>query len=284
MADNKLFKELEIGFRELFRIVIPGAYFVSLAQVIATDSEFSKLIIQNTASGLAATFFLGLICYALRPHERWFPYFLYFEKQRSALNDEIARITGLSPQTDNVGVYKYFLETEVAEFSDRIHYFSSFYYMLIELSLLSAAGAYFMMASALFHSVVPLHRRTAVTGVVLISIAGAIQLCALFPLTSVRTHLTRILLFVEGFIGIVGIAWLTVMSLCNRVFLVSFRAAGWTALLLVITAYLFWRLADKHWKQIIGEQIALVNVRAGELIKSAETYTRKQPSEPTGSK
>ena len=93
MGEQRLFKELELGFRELFRILIPGAFVVSLAQALFPCAQFTQTITKSTASGLAATFFCGLVGYALRAHERWFPYFLQFEKKRAELNTEIARIT-----------------------------------------------------------------------------------------------------------------------------------------------------------------------------------------------
>jgi hypothetical protein len=58
MAEEKLFKELEIGFREIFRILIPGAYFLGLAKVIAPDSSFTNMMTNSTASGLVAIFFM----------------------------------------------------------------------------------------------------------------------------------------------------------------------------------------------------------------------------------
>lgn len=274
MADEKLFKELEIGFREIFRIIIPGAYFLSLTQVVASHLPFSKLITTSTAAGLAATFFLGLIGYALRAHERWFPYFRAFEVQRASLNNEIARITELSNSEDNVSVYKYFLETGAAEFSDRIHYFSSFYYMLIELSLFSGAAAYFMITSSFFDRLRDINKAFAYTAVVLVGLACVIQLGALFFLTSVRTLRSRMVLYCDFGLSVAAIVCLVIGGVCSNIAGAAFRAIGWTPLLLLILCYLFWRLGEKHWQQIVGEQLVLVNVKADKLREAATKYVR----------
>jgi hypothetical protein len=50
------------------------------------------------------------------------------------------------------------------------------------------------------------------------------------------------------------------------------RSVGVAPPLLCLLCYLFWRLGDKHWKQIIGEQIVLINVRSAELIQCATNY------------
>ena len=107
MAEPRLFKELELGFRELFRILIPGAFVVTLAQFVAPKAPITQAMTASAASGLATTFFCGLACYALRIHERWFPFFLQFENKRAALNEEIARITARKSAKDNVDIYKY---------------------------------------------------------------------------------------------------------------------------------------------------------------------------------
>ena len=273
MAEEKLFKELELGFRELFRILIPGAYALVLTQVIDPTSSFSQAIAKNTASGLAATFFLGLIGYALRTHERWFPYFVYFEQQRASLNAEIARITGLSEASDNVATYKYFLETDAEDVNDRIHYFSSFYYMLVELSLLSASGAYFLTAKFLFKATIEVSPRLAFLSMEFIMVACAIQIVVLFPLGSVRTTRTRMFI---GLAVVLGLLALFVMIIGGWGSVLSFRFAfgkiGWTPLILMLLGYLFWRLGEKHWRQIVSEQIVLVNARAPKLIEAARKF------------
>lgn len=92
MAAAKDLSDLDLGIRELFRIVIPGAYAVLLILLLAPESSAAKFASRNAGLGIGASFFLGLLGYALRPHERWAPYFLHFESYRVKLNDEITRI------------------------------------------------------------------------------------------------------------------------------------------------------------------------------------------------
>ena len=168
MADaRKALSELELGIRELFRIVVPGVYGTLLIVLLAPESELAKFIGKSIGAGLGSSFFLGLFGYALRPHERWAPYFLTFEKHRIKLNDEIIRVVAASPAVpevevalvpiqhqspDHVALYKVFLECKAVDVKDRIHYFSSFYYMLVELSFFSWVAAFWVTAAYLLKS------------------------------------------------------------------------------------------------------------------------------------
>jgi hypothetical protein len=280
MAEQKFFKELELGFRELFRILIPGAYAVSLAQVVAPDSAFSQALTRSTASGLAATFFLGLIGYSLRVHERWFPYFWCFERQRAVLNAEIARIAAISGETDNVGFYKYFLETSADDVGDRIHYFSSFYYMLAELSLFSGVAAYAIAARFLFEVTAGVNRTGVGLAGCFIALACIIQLVVLFPLSGIRTKRTRFAVVAGPLLTILALLTMLVPAVWKGALSIQCLTAGigYLPLILCIISYLFWRLGDKHWKQIVGEQVILVNNRATKLIEASKRYDQTSPS------
>lgn len=161
--EKKIFSDVELGIRELFRIIVPGAYGVILILLFAPQSSAATFVGRSLGFGVSSSFFLGLFGYALRPHERWAPYFLHFEKYRVQLNEEITRILTTAPvvrevenvlpparnvheSRDHVALYKLFLESKAADLRDRVHYFSSFYYMLIELSLFSWLVAFWITA------------------------------------------------------------------------------------------------------------------------------------------
>ena len=199
---------------------------------------------------------------------------MQFENKRAALNEEIARITARKSAKDNVDIYKYFLETRAEEMSDRIHYFTSFYYMLIELSFLSSLGAYVIVFGCIYQmakDVSPTSDRLGIDAVLFVIV---VQLVVLFPLNSVRTLRTRIVLFC---LPVATIAALLIPTLATyNAGVLSFNgllsAVGITPFALLVLSYLFWRLGDKHWKQIIDEQIVLVNAKGNELTEVAKTY------------
>jgi hypothetical protein len=281
MAEQKLFKDLELGVRELFRILIPGAYVVSVAELLYPTVPSILALTTSTAAGLSAAFFIGLTGYALRAHERWFPYFFYFEQQRARLNSEIARVTGESPTKDHVGSYKFFLETKTQGLSDRIHYFTSFYYMLVELSLFSALFAYFNLARALIKLARPECPRLTMCCIVVIAVVSAIQLWAQFAVTRVRTTRTRCALIAEPIALVVALVVMASAAYVHKAPLLSslWQTVGVSTLLLCTLSYLFWRLGDKHWKQIIGEQIILVNVQAEDLTNCVKMHEAKPAAE-----
>jgi len=272
-------RETHQGFRTrnqgALRILIPGVYAVGLIRITGVRAEFGDVVVgKGTASVIAVGFFVGLIGYALRAHERWFPYYINFERYRVELKDAIDRVLGTKTEGDNVNVYKYFLETKASDISDRIHYFSSFYYMLTELSLFSGMAAYFFVAQCLFSATKAGNSRGATFGAVLIGFAVLVQLVALFPLSGVRTSRTKTALVVEVVLAILGVvsmvvAYLEMPGMDVRRLL---REIGWTPVVFVIASYLFWRLAEKHWKQVIREQVVLVSDRAADLIAVNRTF------------
>ena len=271
MAEEKILKELELGVRELFRIFIPGAYAVVLVQLLTPKSDFAQLIAGRTTSALSAAFFLGLIGYALRVHERWFPYFIHFEKYRLILKNEIDRVIGSETPDDNVRYYKYFLETDAEKVNDRIHYFTSFYYMLVEVSLFSALGVLFSVHRWLFTLTGVSHHTAALFGTAAILTAVALQLGVEAGLQSIRTRRTKIIIGAEFLLLSAG--FLVMLVAAYRAGgLGDVECLGWTPLLLLIVTYLFWRLAEKHWKQIINEQLVLVNHRADALIAVSRMF------------
>jgi hypothetical protein len=273
MAEDKVLKELELGIRELFRILVPGAYAVTLAKVAAPTSAFTTLVTGSTASGIAASFFLGLIGYALRPHERWFPFYMHFEKYRHELNSAIASVLGKDVTSDNVDIYKYFLETQADDMSDRIHYFSSFYYMLIELALFSWVAAFFVLCNNVWRLTAPAHPNVTRIAVALVICSGLLQFAIQWPLTAVKTKRTENILKLEWILSSLALV-IFVEPAC--------RASTWSLsgtmhmgavpVALFAVGYLFWRLGDKHWKQIIREQVVLVNHRAATIVEIAKEH------------
>src|SRR5438876_3729299 len=155
MADDsrsEALSELNLGIRELFRVLIPGAYTVIVFQWLRANVD-SPLDYASVASGEMRTFWLvgvstivGLIAYGLQVHEKWAPYCDVFDHYRQRLNNAVREATAAKEAKNYVNEYKYFLETDGRHYKDRIHYFSSFYYMLDELSLISALGALAILA------------------------------------------------------------------------------------------------------------------------------------------
>lgn len=283
MAEDKLIKELELGVRELFRILVPGGYALGLAQLIAPTDHLTEALTRNTASGITAAFFIGLIGYALRAHERWFPYYMYFEKQRAALNNEIADVASVPSAKDNVDCYKYFLETNSDGLNERIHYFSSFYYMLVELSLISTLAAYSISAFCLFQATYSISPKLSIFSISLILLAIAIQLVAQFPLSGVKTKRTKAFLKIEVIAAILALLLMTSASFIHGALSLAafYKSRAIAVPPLIIVGYLFWRLGEKHWRQVIGEQIVLVNVKSDCLIEcTKERNHRTSAPEP----
>lgn len=276
MAEERILKELELGVRELFRIFVPGAYAVALLQLLMPDAKLSKVIAGRTTSGILAAFFLGIIGYALRAHERWFPYYLRFEEYRLRLKSEIDKVIGSKDQADNVATYKYFLETHATNVNDRIHYFTSFYYMLVELSLFSGLAGFFVVLDWLRAGTQQTHPRARLIGTAFVGVAIFLQLLVQVGLRSVRTTRTKMVLYAELIIGLVGpmivfFAWYCGGSLNSS----DISKLGWAPVVLVGIAYLFWRLGEKHWEQIVDEQLVLVNVKAQSLIEASTKFDPK---------
>ncbi len=278
------FSELQLGIRELFRILVPGAYLVGLLQFLAPQSSLVTKMSASTLSQVAAMFFLGVFGYALRVHEKWWPYFRTFERQRKLLNQQIVKVIGGESTIDQVNLYKYFLETEATDLKDRIHYFSSFYYMLTELSLFSIGSALGLAFSALsgcyllqFRSVQAAPPGT-FTASLLVIAAAAVQVFLLFGLAGIRNpgtpnegireRLPVLLAHLPPLLIAIAIAVLMFSlwthGLKGSVLDVLGDYRVWA---FAILGFVFYRLAAKQWSAIIGEQVVLVTHRADALVQ-----------------
>jgi hypothetical protein len=280
MSAQKSLSELEIGIRELFRIVIPGAYGVLLILVVAPNSEVGKLANKSIGIGVGFSFFLGLVGYALRPHERWAPYFLHFEKYRRKLNDEIVRVVGVrrlaqaeeakdeNQGHDHVAIYKLFLESKASDVKDRIHYFSSFYYMLVELSLFSLIAAFWITSHQVFFLARVLqHRYSDWIGHLVISVGLVLQAILLCGLTSVQTARSKVTLGLSMTLAASGVLYVFLVCLPENLTYLASQGLDPNPLPLglLFVAFAFERLGAKQWKQIIEEQVILVRWRESDI-------------------
>jgi hypothetical protein len=293
-GEETRFSELQLGIRELFRIVVPGAYLAALFYFLAPGSDIVALMNKGTALLVVTVFFLGLFAYALRPHERWWPYFRGFELERDRLNRAIIESVGGDPNIDYVGPYKYFLETEAIYLKDRVHYFSSFYYMLTALSLFSASSAMALVLTQLSSNHLFRFRslQTAPPGTftasVLVLAAGFTQLYTLRGLWSIRLRETesaekeaQVRQRRERRVAVapIGLLMLALTSLIasqiggGQTSLLISALADYRMWLLFILAVVFERLGLKQWTAIIGEQVTLVRDRA-EAIRRIAGNTR----------
>jgi hypothetical protein len=267
--------ELSIGVRELFRIVVPGAYATLLFEWL-TAGKFDQISGEGrTLTRIAVSVLVGLIAYGLQVHEKWLPYNVVFEQSRSRLNERIIKIANASNSKDYVGEYKYFLETRAPEIKERIHYFTSFYYMLDEMSLISAIAA-IALAFMFFCELNP--DRPLSTHFVLVGIA--LQLFTLYrdPYSYIIEKFNRlderlrwVLKYAASWLGIttIWIAWNWILAIyfhrmwpCGPLFRIDWRF--WA---LISAAVIFERLGAKQWNSIIKEQIVLVNDKQIELRK-----------------
>lgn len=139
---------LGLGFRELFRILVPGIYAGVLIRAIAPFEWVGK-ISSDGIGKLAISIALGIFLYAARVHE-WVPgYRGFFGTELAKLNSEISKVS--EKERDHTHEYKYFLEACVSGgLRDRIHYFSSFYYMLCAMSLSSLLGVIGYLVAKLY--------------------------------------------------------------------------------------------------------------------------------------
>jgi hypothetical protein len=242
MADT--LSQLSLGIREVFRILIPGVYALALIEWLAPYSSVAGSASAAVYKELIAAFFLGVLGYGLRVHEKWFPFNIVFEQWRGRLNDE------LGGGQDHVPTYKYFLETSALAVKDRIHYFSSFYYMLAELSLFSTvAGVALLLRMFDFLGCLS-------TAVVLLLIFGlGVQLSALcFPVPSDRSK--RLDWFLQrcpaGFVAL-GLIWAcTDCELKGKIWpRVPLMAVDWRVLCLLVAAVVFGMLGSRQWELII---------------------------------
>lgn len=268
MTEKTPLSEIELGIRELFRILAPGAYALILIQAFWEGSSLASLLAASTTMGITGAFFLGLIGYALRAHETCYPYSISFERGRSQLNTAINKILQTN-KSDNVNLYKYFLETKALNLKDRIHYFSSFYYMLVELSLFSLITALAVAASCMRDvlsqsSVAPWF---VCFPIALFFLAAVIQASLLGQLRGIPTGWkapiarTPLILVGVAFLVQFGHTWYArVLSEYAKE-----KHAAFAVLVLLAVAFAFERLAAKQWLAITHEQIVLVLDKQAEL-------------------
>jgi len=210
---------------------------------------------------------MGLIGYGLRVHERWWPYFLGFERERQELNKRIVEICGGSEARDHKDLYKYFLETKALSIRDRIHYFSSFYYMLCELSLFSFGALAILVLSGLVHLARLNELKAQVfVAVFLVVLAAILQVVLLFDLVSIRNRRARRLsvlpsVFVLMAAGILAFS-LAAADRAKALLLVFTDFRPW---LLLFLSFIFERLGRRQWQSIVAEQVVLVSESSSEL-------------------
>jgi hypothetical protein len=190
-----------------------------------------------------------------------------------------------------VGAYKYFLETEAGQLKDRVHYFSSFYYMLVALSLVSAGGAAALTlmqlsANHLFRfRILQSSPPGTFTASVLVLAAAAVQLYTLRGLSSIRLQGTgsqeaeaqarerraELISSAPLVLLLFALAWLTGAQIAGSQYLLLIAAVtDYRMWVLVTLAVVFERLGSKQWAAIIREQVVLVNDRAEAMRRIAE--------------
>ena len=134
--DLSQFAPFELGFRELYRIAIPG--YVSLVLTIMVFPDLNSL---DLITKVIVGFFLGLITYSLRISRKIPGYSCLFKKQTTRLSNAIMDCCGIDTKCNftlkkSKAVYSHFLERFVQPtLKERIHYFTSFYYMFADVSL-----------------------------------------------------------------------------------------------------------------------------------------------------
>jgi hypothetical protein len=271
--EGRSFSELQLGIRELFRVVVPGAYAIALFKFLTPETEFYVTASGSTLSLVIAAFFLGLVGYALRVHATWWPYSLVFERGRKQLHDEIRAVLGGGSEEDNGDpyrpLYKYFLETKAADLKDRIHYFSSFYYMLVELS-------FFSLVAVIAHTLLPLLHLAHSTGphpvanfIATYSVGSAIFVQLLLvaePRSIPKKWWSKLseLSFVPLLLVVVGLgtlAWVVGMSRSFDLF------TEYRVLALLFFFFAFERFGARQWDAVVREQVILVRTRSNDLIQ-----------------
>jgi hypothetical protein len=271
--------ELQLGIREVFRIAVPGAYLVVLLRYFAPTSALSVRSGADTADLLAAAFFLGLLLYALRVHSHWWPFKRVWKREVNALSD--AMKTHLGDPDAYRDLYKYFLATSAPEMRDRIHYFSSFFYMLCELSLVSFAAWVVVVTQLLLGVLSGGDSWMRVVAWTLLVAAAGVQamLCSeVFETGKKRSRppsshsqesgaLSDPSLIPVALVA-TAIIWLLGCAVYVRGFgvLRPSHAFRLTFALPVTSWFLFW-LASWQWKAIIGEQRVLVRHKR-EILKA----------------
>jgi len=150
---------LQIGFREFYRIIIPGA--LSLVLIISVVPQLNNL---DWIMKAALSFFLGLVTYSTHVTRRQIMvcgqnlnvFSRQFFKQIGFLIEDLNSVCNLSQGKEyhHRTVWKYFLEKHVdPSLRERIHYFTSFYYMFMDSSVVLLAYLAFnalLQVSSLF--------------------------------------------------------------------------------------------------------------------------------------
>ena len=135
--DEAKFGPFELGFRELYRIAIPGYVSLALATMVFPDLNSLDLITK-----VIVGFFLGLITYSLRISRKIPPYRCFFNKQTTRLQKAIVDCCDFDTECKftlrkSKAVYSHFLQRFVEpNLRERIHYFTSFYYMFTDVSFI----------------------------------------------------------------------------------------------------------------------------------------------------
>jgi len=262
---NEKLSELQLGIRELFRILVPGAYVMFLLSIYAPQNPFVQLAEKGTTSLLVASLFFGLVGYALRVHERCFPYFMVFEEFRKPLNEAIIEVTSRGASRDNIDVYKYFLETSDSPLRYRIHYFSSFYYMLTELSFISGVTALALLISHLRLGVGEPSEYLAWGASIIVLLGISVQVLLLWGLAGLRGKIPVAISIVPVCFCFAGVLILSMIVGWSR-FLSCFME-NYAVPAFFLLAFAFERLGAKHWNQIICEQIVFVRHHAIYLVE-----------------
>jgi hypothetical protein len=111
--------ELNLGIRELFRVLVPGAYAVILLEWLGSAKIRDWLGESHSLARIAISVVARLIAYGLQVHERWWPYSCVFDRNRRLLNDEVVNIVNGEGTKNYVSEYKYFIETCAPKMKDR---------------------------------------------------------------------------------------------------------------------------------------------------------------------
>ena len=276
--------ELQLGIRELFRILVPGAYALTLLYLLTPAARLTIQIQASNVNQLIAVFFLGLFGYALRVHERWWPYFPSFDRHRATLDRSIEQVLGRRLAADHVHYYKYFLETRGTSIKDRVHYFSSFYYMLAELSLISLLAAVLLFCQTLTDgylfalrsfSTAPCGTATA-SG--LLICAAVIQTSLLLDTSGLRVKPTTwrdrlkkwLALLPAALTGAAVLTLVLARVTCERSVLLWIGVVDPRVWSFAVLSIALARLGAKQWAAIINEQVVFVRDRSADLRELAD--------------
>lgn len=270
-ADDSSSSVLQLGVRELFRIFVPGAYAALLLSVLPGLPLVLAKTISSTSSQIAVAFFLGLVAYALRPHECWWPYNRVFWKHVNELETEIELIVGKAPTADgHTATYKYLLTTGSAVVRERVHYFSSFYYMLIALSLFSAFAA----MSLFFIPALLLSREFKSGGfwitLSLLGLASVVQYLRMQRVEPTKGRPSKLEIgFVLAILGAI-LVQAADFALHSGVLHFSLSRMLWMGACAAL-AVVFASLGNKQWKSIVNEQKVHVRSAKDSLLKLVNT-------------